>query len=60
MQDQPDLRARLEKALAEGQRLREEVGQLKAILAQHSTRKRRVMPFEECLRLDDDHVRRAN
>ena len=41
MQDQPDLRARLERALAEGQRLREEVGQLKAILAQHS------IPFHE-------------
>ena len=36
MQDQRDLRARLEGALAEGQRLREEVRQLKAILAQHS------------------------
>src|SRR5579863_2290873 len=36
MQDQPDLRARLERALAERQRLREEVGQLRAILAQHS------------------------
>lgn len=35
MQDQPDLRAELERALAEGQRLREEVGHLKAILAQH-------------------------
>ena len=41
MQDQPDLRARLERALAESQRLREEVGQLKAILAQHS------IPFHE-------------
>src|SRR5580700_64646 len=36
MQDQRDLRARLESSLAEGQRLREEVRQLKAILAQHS------------------------
>jgi hypothetical protein len=36
MQDQRDLRARLEGALAEGQRLREEVRQLKAILTQHS------------------------
>jgi hypothetical protein len=36
MQDRIDLRARLESALAEGQRLREEVLQLKAILAQHS------------------------
>jgi len=36
MQDQHDLRARLEGALAEGQRLREEVRQLKAILARHS------------------------
>ncbi len=36
MQDQRDLRTRLEGALAEGQRLREEVRQLKEILAQHS------------------------
>ena len=36
MQDQRDLRTRLEGALAEGQRLREEVRQLKTILAQHS------------------------
>jgi hypothetical protein len=36
MQDQRDLRARLEQALSEGQRLREEVRQLKTILAQHS------------------------
>src|SRR5260370_39318289 len=36
MQDQRDLRTRLEGALAEGQRLREELRQLKAILAQHS------------------------
>ncbi len=36
MQDQPDLRARLEEALAEGQRLRKEVRRLKAILAGHS------------------------
>src|SRR2546421_1197641 len=36
MQDQRDLRARLESALAEGQRLREEIRQLKAILQQHS------------------------
>src|SRR6266849_663779 len=36
MQEQRDLRTRLEGALAEGQRLREEVRQLKAILAQHS------------------------
>jgi hypothetical protein len=36
MQDQRDLRARLESALAEGQRLQEEVRQLKALLAQHS------------------------
>jgi hypothetical protein len=36
MQDQRDLRTRLEGALAEGQRLREEVRQLKAILGQHS------------------------
>ncbi len=38
MQDQHDLQARLEAALAEGQCLREEVRQLKAILAQHSIR----------------------
>jgi len=36
MQDQRDLRARLESALAEGQRLREEARQLKTLLAQHS------------------------
>jgi hypothetical protein len=36
MQDQRDLRTRLEGALAEGQRLREEVRRLKAVLAQHS------------------------
>src|SRR4029077_18463937 len=36
MQDQRALRARLESALAESQRLREEVRQLKAVLAQHS------------------------
>ena len=36
MQDLRDLRARLESALAEGQRLREEARQLKALLAQHS------------------------
>src|SRR5260370_18760671 len=36
MQDQRDLRTRLEGALAEGQQLREEVRQGKAILAQHS------------------------
>jgi superfamily II DNA or RNA helicase len=41
MQDQPDLRVTLERALAEGQRLREEVRQLKAILANHS------IPFQE-------------
>lgn len=41
MQDQPDLRVTLERALAEGQRLREEVQQLKAILANHS------IPFQE-------------
>src|SRR6266478_5453982 len=41
MQDQRDLRTRLEGALAEGQRLREEVRRLKAILAQHS------IPFHE-------------
>src|SRR5260370_33379730 len=41
MQDQHDVRSRLEGALAEGQRLREEVRQLKAILAQHS------IPFHE-------------
>jgi hypothetical protein len=36
MQDPRDLRARLENALAEGQRLREEVERLKAILDRHS------------------------
>jgi hypothetical protein len=36
MQDDQDLRARLEAALAQGQQLRDEVQQLKAILAQHS------------------------
>src|SRR6202158_4453733 len=36
MQDERDLRTRLESALAEGQRLRDEVKQLKTILAQHS------------------------
>ena len=36
MQDQRDLRARLESALAESQRLREEARQLKALLTQHS------------------------
>jgi hypothetical protein len=36
MQDQRDLQARLEEALAEGRRLQEEVCRLKAILAQHS------------------------
>jgi hypothetical protein len=36
MQDQRDLRARLESALAEGHRLRQEVRQLKELLAQHS------------------------
>ena len=36
MQDQRDLRAKLESALAEGQRLREEARQLKALLIQHS------------------------
>jgi hypothetical protein len=43
MQDHRDLRARLESALAEGQRLREEVRQLKAILAQHSIPLHEVM-----------------
>jgi len=36
MQDQRDLRTRLEESLSEGERLREELRQLKAILAQHS------------------------
>lgn len=36
MQDQLDLRTRLESALRESQRLREEVLHLRAILAQHS------------------------
>ncbi len=41
MQDDQDLRAKLEAALAQGQHLREEIQQLKAILAQHS------IPFPE-------------
>lgn len=36
MQDQRDLRARLERALAEERRLRDEIEQLKGTLAQHS------------------------
>ena len=40
-QDECDLQASLKSALAEGQRLREEVHRLKAILAQHS------IPFQE-------------
>ena len=36
MQDQRDLRTRLEETLSEGERLREELRQLKAILTQHS------------------------
>jgi hypothetical protein len=43
MQNERDLQARLEGALAEGQRLREEVRRLKAILAQHS------IPLDESL-----------
>ena len=41
MQDDQDLRAKLEAAIAQGQHLRDEVQQLKAILAQHS------IPFPE-------------
>ena len=41
MQDDQDLRAKLEAAIAQGQHLREEIQQLKAILAQHS------IPFPE-------------
>jgi hypothetical protein len=36
MQDDQDLRAKLEAAIAQGQKLRDEVQQLKTILAQHS------------------------
>lgn len=36
MQDHDDLRAKLEAAIAQGQQLRDEVEQLKAILARHS------------------------
>jgi hypothetical protein len=36
MQDDQDLRAKLEAAITQGQHLREEVQQLKAILAHHS------------------------
>ncbi len=36
MQDDQELRAKLEEAIAQGQRLRDEVQQLKAVLAQHS------------------------
>jgi hypothetical protein len=36
MQDDQDLRAKLEAAIVQGQQLRDEVQQLKAILAQHS------------------------
>jgi len=36
MQDDQDLRGKLEAAIAQGQHLRDEVQQLKAILAHHS------------------------
>ena len=36
MQDDQDLRAKLEAAIAQGQQLRDEAQQLKAILVQHS------------------------
>ena len=39
--DEHDLRNRLERALAEGQRLREEVRRLKGLLEKHS------IPFDE-------------
>jgi superfamily II DNA or RNA helicase len=58
MQDQRDLRARLESALAEGQRLREESRQLKALLAQHSIPLPEVgtlqSPTERCLPAPSD------
>jgi hypothetical protein len=41
MEDDQDLKAKLEAAIARGQHLREEIQQLKAILAQHS------IPFPE-------------
>jgi superfamily II DNA or RNA helicase len=41
MEDDQDLKAKLEAAIAQGQHLREEIQQLKAILAQHS------IPFPE-------------
>src|SRR5439155_2116773 len=41
MQDERDLRARLDEALTEGQRLRQEILRLQTILAQHS------IPFQE-------------
>ena len=58
MQDQRDLRARLESSLAEGQRLREEVQQLKAILEQHSIPLPQLRtpqsPSERCLPAPSD------
>jgi hypothetical protein len=58
MQDQRDLRARLESALAEGQRLREETRQLKALLTQHSIPLPEVRalqsPTERCLPAPSD------
>ena len=58
MQDQRDLRARLESALAEGQRLREESRQLKALLVQHSIPLPEVVtlqsPTERCLPAPSD------
>ena len=58
MQDQRDLRARLESSLAEGQRLREEVQQLKAILDQHSIPLPQLRtpqsPSERCLPAPSD------
>src|ERR1700730_2292877 len=58
MQDQRDLRARLESALAEGQRLREEARQLKALLTQHSIPLPEVRalqsPTERCLPAPSD------
>ena len=58
MQDQRDLRARLESALAEGKRLREETRQLKALLTQHSIPLPEVRalqsPTERCLPAPSD------
>jgi len=56
MQDQRDLRIRLEETLSEGERLREEVRQLKAILAQHSipVPEPKALQSERCLPAPSD------